>query len=107
MLRKDGEIVVFEYAYREKDHVTIGEDGLRTLRLLLLIGRNEHRKFLKKIGKVKSGKVLNEWSKNLLFGDKVIHKLFRSAKKVIVEVDWEKWADIEKELTTEMQRLNK
>jgi len=106
-MRKEGKVVVLEYAFREKDHITIGEDGLRTLRLLLSIGRNEHRKFLKQRLNVKSVKVLDEWSKQLLFADKVIEKLFRSAKKVVVEIDWNKWADIEEELTREMKRLNR
>jgi hypothetical protein len=106
-MKKENDVVVFEYLYREKDHVTVEEDGLRTLRLLLKIGRRNHIKFLKKQHNVKSKKVLDEWSKHLLFADKIIEKLFFGAKKVTVEVDWNKWEKLEKELTKEMKKINR
>jgi len=106
-MRKEENIVVFEYLFREKDYVTIGEDGLRTLHLLLSIGRHNHRKFLKKKRNVSNKNGLDEWSKHLLFADKIIEKIFFGAKKVTIEVDWDKWFTIEKELTKEMKKLNK
>ena len=107
MRKQKGGIIVFEYAFRERDHVTLGEDGLRTLRYLLSEGRQTHRKWLKEKEQKKSIKALGEWSKQLLFADKIIQQLFFSAKKVIVEVDWDKWHLIEKELERQMRTLNK
>jgi len=101
MVKKNGEKLRFSLAFRDHDYVTIGEDGLGTLRLLLGIGRSEHSKWLKKIDKGEA----NEWSEHLRFSDKTIERLFFSAKKVIVEVDWDKWADIEKQLTIEAKKL--
>ena len=106
-MKKEGEIVIFEYAFREKDHVTIGKDGLITLRRLLSIGRRNHGKFLRQKVDFKPREELDTFSKHLLFADKVIEKLFFGAKKVTIEVDWNRWAEIEKELTNEMKRLNK
>jgi hypothetical protein len=102
-MKKEGELLVLNIAYREKDHVTLGEEGLGALRLLLGIGRSEHRKYLKK----QDTGVKNEWSDFLCHADKYVERLMFSAKKVIVEVDWDKWADIEKKLEAENRRLNK
>ena len=106
-MKKEKEIVIFEYLFREKDHVTVGEDGLRTIRLLLKIGKHNHKKFLKKKHNVNNKNLLDEWSKHLLFADKIIDKIFFAAKKITIEVDWNKWFNIEKELTKEMKKLNK
>jgi len=102
-LKKEGKIIVLNVAHREKDYVTLGEEGLDALRLLLGIGRSEHSKFLKKLDKGGT----NEWSDFLRHADKYVERLMFSAKKVIVEVDWDKWAKIEKELAAENRRLNK
>ena len=102
-VEKDKDVVVLNIAHRERDHVILGEDGLRALKLMISIARREHKKTLRKLDKGK----LNEWSDLLSFEDKYIEKLFQSARKVVVEVDWDKWADLEKELTTENRRLNR
>lgn len=102
-MRKEGKIIVLNIAHREKDHVTLGEEGLAALRLLLEIGRREHSKFLKKVDKGKT----NEWSDFLRHADKFVERLMFSAKKVIVEVEWSKWEKIERELEIENRRLNK
>jgi len=102
-MKKEGKLIVLNIAYREKDHVTLGEEGLDAIRLMLEIGRREHSKFLKKLDKEGT----NEWSDFLRHADKAIERLMFSAKKVIVEVEWDKWADIEKELEAENRRLNK
>lgn len=106
-MRKKGELIILDYAHRERDNVVVGEDGLRTLRFLLGRARQIHRKTLKEMDKVNTVKELGEWSKQLIFADKIIERLFFAAKKVIVEVDWNKWYDIEKDLTAQMKRLNK
>jgi len=106
-MRKNGELIILDYAHRQKDNVVIGEDGLRTLRFLLSRAREIHRKSLKKMDNVSKVEQLNEWSKQLLFADKMIERLFFAAKKVTIEVDWTKWYEIEKELTRQMKRLNK
>jgi len=97
--------ITFDIAFRDKDHITLGEDGLDTLRLLLSIGRSNHFDFL---SKKKYGKTpIDEWTKILKFRDKVIQQIFMSAKKVVVEINWDRWAKIEKELEVENRRLNK
>jgi hypothetical protein len=102
-LRKEKQFIVVNIAHRKRDHVTLGEDGLDTLRLLLDLGRKEHARWLKQADKGQT----NKWSENLKFRDKIIERLFSSAKKVIVEVDWNEWADIEREIEKEIRRLNK
>lgn len=99
-MRKQGEFVVFNIAHREKDHVTLGEDGLDTLRLLLDLGKRDHFRFLRKQG------IEDKHVQILRHSDKYVEELIRAAKKVVVEVDWDKWAKIEKELTAENRRLN-
>jgi len=101
-LRKEKQFIVVDIAHRERDHITLGEDGLDTLRLLLDLGRKEHARWLKQ----KDKGLTDEWSENLEFRDKVIERLFFSAKNVVVEVDWDKWADIEREIEKEIRRLN-
>lgn len=102
-VRKEKDIVVLNIAHRERDHVTLGEDGFRALKLMVKIARGEHKKTLRRLDRGK----LNEWSEILCFEDKYIEKLLNAAKKVVVEVDWDKWADLEKELTEENKRLNR
>lgn len=97
------EIIVLNIAHREKDYVTLGEEGLGALRLILGIGRREHSKWLKERAKGKS----NSWDDYLCHADKYVERLMAVAKRVIVEVDWDKWAEIEKELTAENKRLNR
>lgn len=101
----DGTISI-NIAHRERDCITIDEDGLSTLRLLLSIGRREHNKFLKThmLSKKES---LNWWGESLKFRDKVIEQIFMSTKRIIVEVDWNIWDKIEKELNAETRKLNK
>lgn len=101
-MKKKDEFVVVDIAHREKDHVTLGEDGMDTLRLLLAEGRREHARWLKT--HMEKG---DEWAEQLKFRDKIIERLFFSAKKVVVEVDWNKWFEIEKEIEEEIRRLNK
>ena len=100
-MKKNGKIIVLNIAHRHRDHVVLGEEGLATLRLLLGMGRREHTNWLRK--HVKD----NEWTNYLRHADKYVERLIDSAKKVTVEVDWDKWADIEKELVAENKRLNK
>jgi len=100
-MRKEGKIIVLNIAHREKDHVTLGEEGLNALRLLLDLGKNEHFRFLRKQG------IEDKFTQFLRHSDKYVERLMFSAKKVIVEVDWSKWAEIEKELAAENRRLNK
>jgi hypothetical protein len=100
--KKENGIVVVDIARREKDHVTLGEDGMDTLHLLLAEGRREHARWLKT--QFKKG---DEWAEQLKFRDKIIERLFFSAKRVVVEVDWSKWYEIEKEVQREMRRLNR
>jgi len=100
-MKKEGEFVVFNIAHREKDHVTLGEDGLDTLRLLLDLGKRDHFRFLRRQG-IETG-----WTKCLRHADKYVERLFHAAKKVTVEVEWSKWYELEKKLTAENRRLNK
>jgi len=100
-LKKEGKFIVLNVAHREKDHVTLGEEGLDTLRLLLDLGKNEHFKFLRK------QRIEDKWTQTLRHLDKYVERLFFAAKNVVVEVDWDKWAEIEKELAAENRRLNK
>jgi len=102
-LIKEKQFSVVNLAHRERDHVTLGEDGLGTLRLLLDLGRKEHARWLKQTDKGQK----NEWSEDLKFRDKIIERLFFSAKNVVVEVEWDKWADIEREIEEYIRRLNK
>ena len=94
--------LVFCIAYREQDHVTLGDDGLATLRFLVSEGRGSHSKWLKE--HLKSD---NEWKEMLKFSDKVVERLISAAKKVTVEVDWDKWYKIEKELNREMKKFHR
>ncbi len=100
-MKKQGSVVVFNIAYRDKDHVTLGEDGLDTIHLLLELGKREHFRFLRKQG------IENEHIRILRHMDKYVECLLSAAKQVTVEVDWNKWADLEKKLTAENRRLNK
>jgi len=100
-MRKQGQFVVFNIAHREKDHVTLGEDGLDTLRLLLDLGKREHFRFLRKQG------IEDTYTLILRHSDKYVERLFSAAKKVTVEVNWDRWVELEKELTAENRRLNK
>ena len=104
---KKGDVIILNYCHREKDNVTVDEEGMATLHLLLMIGRSEHRKWLKKQDKVTHVEDLNEWSQQLVFADRVIERLFFAAKKVIIEVDLEKWYEIEKDLNKRMMQLGK
>lgn len=102
-MRKNGKIIILNIAHREKNHVTLGQEGLNALRLILGIGRREHSKWLKKQDKDKP----NEWSDYLRHADKYVEQVISAAKKVTIEVDWNKWAKIEKEITEENMRLNR
>jgi len=106
-MKKNGEIMTLNVAHRERDHVTLGEEGMTTLHLLLGMARREHRNWLKKNARVTKAEDLSKWSRWLLHADKVIERLFFSAKKVVVEVDWDKWAEIEKELEKENRKFNR
>lgn len=100
-MKKDGQFIILNIARREKDHVTLGEEGMNTLHLLLDLGRADHRRFLRKQG-------IQDWyTQYMLHADKYVEQLMRAAKKVTVEVDWDKWAKIEKELTEENRKLNR
>jgi len=101
-MKKEDQIIILNIAHREKDSVTLGEEGMNALRLILGIGRREHSKWLKE-----RAKGPNQWDDYLCHADKYVERLMVAAKKVIVEVDWDKWAEIEKELTAENKRLNR
>lgn len=101
MIEKKEGVIIVNIAHREKDYVTLGEDGMDTLHLLLSEGRREHARWLKKTLKD------DEWAEQLKFRDKIIERLFFSAKKVVVTVNWDKWYQIEKEIEKEMKGLNK
>lgn len=105
-MKKEGYAIIFDYAHREKDHVTLGEDGLSTLHLLLYLGRVDHARWLKNHHRKKL-KELDEWTQHLIRADKIVERIFFSAKKVVVEVDWDKWSPIEKELGVEVRRMGK
>jgi len=100
-MRKQRQFVVFHIAHRDKDHVTLGEDGLDTLHLLLDLGKREHFQFLRRQG------IDDMHTQMLRHFDKYVERLFSAAKEVTVKVDWDKWADLEKELMAENRRLNK
>ena len=93
--------LVFHIAHREKDHVTLGAEGLRTLRFLVSEARRSHSKWIREHHK---SEYYNEWGEILKFFDKVVERLIFAAKKVTVEVDWDKWGEIEKELNREIRK---
>lgn len=101
--QKKGGYIVLNIAHREKDHVTLGEEGLDALRLILGLGRREHNRWLKERAKGKP----SEWDEYLRHVDKYVEQVIWAAKKITVEVNWDKWEKIEKELTAENKRLNR
>jgi len=100
-MKKQGEMILFEYVHREGDYVVIDTDGRERIRNLLLLARKRRIKVLEK--EILAG----GWNEQLLFGDKVMTELFASAKEIRVKVDWDKWYPIEKKINSELRRMNK
>jgi len=101
-LKKQGELILFEYAHREGDYVVIDSDGMTRIRNMLGLARKRRTKFFEKEEILAGG-----WNEQLLFGDKVMAELFASAKEIRVKVDWDKWYPIEKKINIELRRMNK
>jgi hypothetical protein len=101
-MKKQDNIILFEYAHREGDYVVIDADGMERIRNMLWIARRRRKKNLDKEEILAGG-----WNEQLLFGDKVMSELFQSAKEIRIKVDWDKWDPIEKRINAELRRMNK
>jgi len=101
-MKKQGELILFEYAHREGDYVVIDADGMDRIRNMLRLARKRRTKLLEKEEILAGG-----WNEQLIFGDKVMAELFSSSKEIRVKVDWDKWYPIEKKINTELRRMNK
>lgn len=99
-MKKQGDMILFEYAHREGDYVTIDEDGRMAMLNLLSLASRRRREALEKCDK-------SEWSEHLFFTDKIMTELFRSAKEIRIKVDWDIWYPIEKKMNAELRRMNK
>lgn len=95
-------MILFEYAHREGDYVSIDADGLNIIRNMLSLARRRRKEYFVKKTVEEGG-----WFEQLLFGDKVMAELFASAKEIRVKVDWDKWLPIEKKINTELRKMNR
>lgn len=94
------DMILFEYAHREGDYITIDKDGREVILNLLSLASRRRRDSLEKEEK-------NEWNEHLFKQDKIMTELFRSAKEIRIKVDWDVWHPVEKKINSELRRMNK
>lgn len=109
MVRKEGELIIWELAQRKGDSLLIGKDMLDHMVNLFQIGEEERRRFAR-VEKKKRHGVSSLWDEHLLLLDRFGNTILQHAKKLEIELDaegWQRLTELSKELDTLSRAMTK
>lgn len=103
-MRKQGNIIIWDIAHREGDHLVIGGDLQNHLVNLFGLGEKERKQFARK-EKRRTGKQ-NLWLEQLSLLDNFGFMVLLHAKEIRIKLDGEGWSQLVKVIES-LDRLNR